>query len=459
MKKLILLIAISMVAVGCTGTKKMYKKAVAFEQQGMYAEAASYYLNALQRKNSNVEAAIGFKRTGQLVMDDYLADFFKLHTARQYKDAVYAYKKAYGYQEVAKRFGVQLEMPSYYKGYYDEDLEHYLAVLYDEAMSHLDKEQFDASELVLDEILKLKPDYKDVAELKTFARLEPIYRKGNNALEEKKFRKAYYLFEKTVSYKDSDELKAYALKEGQYPVAMLAFENATTVENLHRAFESQFLNLFIKNKNPFIKIIDRVHIETIIAEQELGLSGMVDAQTAAQAGDLFGAKALLVGRLVSIDMQEAKLKPQRKKGWESYKKKHYNPSTKKYDTVTKFKKVYYTEYSGENSVKLSIEYKLISTETGEILATDLVSSTKSHSVNYASYDGNKSKLMAGDWASKDKDSSEDVRYDGYQDKKRLSNLLKANRSLKSVEELKIAALKQVSNKAVADINAYNPEKN
>lgn len=459
MKKLILLITISIIAVACTGTKKMYKKAVAFEQQGMYAEAASYYLNALHRKSTNVEAAIGLKRTGQLVLDDYLADYFKVHTAKQFKEAVYAYKKAEDYQKAAKRYSVQLEMPSYYVDYYNEDLDYYLASLYDKAMSHLDKEDFDASAKVLDEILNLKPDYKDVAELKTFARLEPIYRKANTALEEKKYRKAYYLFEKTISYKDSDELKAHALKEGQYPIAMLAFENATTVENLHKAFESQFLNLFIKNKNPFIKIIDRVHIETIIAEQELGLSGMVDAQTAAQAGDLFGAKALLVGRLVSIDMQKAKLKPQRKKGWESYKKKHYNPSTKKYDTVTKYKKVYYTEYKGENSVKLSVEYKLISTETGEILATDLISTTKDHSVWYASYDGNKNKLMPGDWASKDKDSSEDVRYDGYQDKKHLSNLLKASRNLKSVEELKTAALKFVSNKAVADINAYNPEEN
>lgn len=459
MKKILLLLSVSIVLLACTGSKKMYKKGVAFEQQGMYAEAASYYLNALQRKNNNIDAAIAFKRTGQLVMDDYLADFFKLHNISQHKEAVYSYLKAIEYQTTASRYSIQLDIPAYYFDYYNQDLEVFLDNLYQKAISHLDKEKFDAGTSILEEIISLKPNYKDASELKTFARLEPIYRKANKVLDQKKYRKAYYLFQKTDSYKETDKLMAHALKEGQYPIAMLAFENATNVKNLHKAFESQFLYLLVKNKNPFIKIIDRVHIETIIAEQELGLSGMVDAQTAAQAGDLFGAKALLIGRLVSIDIQKTKLKPTRKKGWESHTKKYYNPSTKKHDVVTKYRKVFYDVYNGENSVVLSIEYKLISTETGEILATNLVSSTKVHSVTYATFDGNNNKLIPGDWVSQDKDSAEDVRYDSNKDKRRLSNLLKSSKDLQSVEALKTSALKEVSSKAVDAINSYNPEEN
>lgn len=459
MKKTLLLLSFSIVLLACSGSKKMYKKGLAFEQQGMYVEAASYYLNALQRKSNNIDAAIAFKRTGQLVIDDYLAEFFKLHNLNQYKEAVYSYLKVKEYQTSASRYSVQLDVPAYYFDYYKQDVEVYLDDLYQKAISHLDKEDFDAGISILDEIISLNPNYKDAGELKTFARLEPIYRKANKALEQNKYREAYYLFKKTNSYKETDKLIAYALKEGQYPIAMLAFENATNVKNLHKAFESQFLNLLVKNKNPFIKIIDRVHIESIIAEQELGLSGIVDAQTAAQAGDLFGAKALLIGRLVSIDIQKTKLKPTRKKGWESYTKKYYNPSTKKHDVVTKYRKVFYDVYKGENSVVLSIEYKLISTETGEILATDLVNSTKIHSVAYATFDGNNNNLIPGDWVSQDKDSPEDVRYDSNKDKRRLSDLLKSSRDLQTVEALKISALKEVSAMAVDEINSYNPEEN
>ena len=318
MKRACLLSLLAVFLLSCSGTKKMTKKAIAFEQQGMYSEASAYYLLALERKSTNIDAAMGLKRSGQLVMDDYLADFFKSHKSKDSKSSVYSYLKALDWHKNVRIYNVSLEIPDYYTTYYNEDLSVYLAQLYEEAISYLDKEEFELGAAKLDEILGLKVDYKDVAELKSYASLEPLYRKGNLALEMKKYRKAYGLFGRIVSYKDSEELLAYALKEAQYPIAMLPFENATKVVNAHKAFESQFLNLFIKNKSTFIKIIDRVHIQTILAEQELGISGLVDANTAAQAGDLFGAKALLVGRLVSLDVKQASIKPSRKKGWESY---------------------------------------------------------------------------------------------------------------------------------------------
>jgi len=457
MKAKYLIYILGIFLVSCTGTKKMTKRAIAFEQQGMYSEASQYYLSALQRKNTNIEAAIGLKRTGQLVLDDYLADFFKSHTAKQYKTSVYAYLNAEEWQSKALVYKVFLDIPNYYKDYYNEDLGFYLNQVYNQAISYLDKEEFDLGAVYLDEILRLKSDYKDVAEMKAYARLEPLYRKGNSALEERKFRKAYYLFSRTESYKESADLREYALKEAQYPIAMLPFENATTAVNAHKAFESQFLNLFINNKNPFIKIIDRVHIQTILAEQELGISGLVDAQTAAQAGDLFGAKALLVGRLVSLDINKRLPKANKKKGWESYKQKVYNSQTKEYDTLTKYKKVFYNEYKGMNSVNITIEYKLISTETGEILATNLFSDKREDEVWYATYQGNSNKLFSGAWEDKDVKRSSDIRHDGYKERRHLNSLLKSSRNMKSVEELKTLAMKNVSSKSVNEINSYNPE--
>jgi len=457
MKKQYLLFIISVFLISCTGTKKMTKKATTLEQSGMYQEASQYYLSALQRKSTNVDAAMGLKRTGQMVMDDYLADYFKVHNLNKAKDAVYTHKKASSWKASCAVYKVVLDIPDYYQDYYDADLALYLEGLYDQAISLLDKEDFDASALVFDEILSFDSNYKDVRELKSYARLEPVYRKGQAALDAKKFRKAYYLFQKTISYKDSEELQAHALKEAQYPLAMLPFENATTVSNAEKALESQFLHHFINNKNPFIKIIDRSHIETILQEQELGLSGLVDAQSAAQAGDLFGAKALLTGKLVALDIQGTRIKAERKKGWESYKQKKYNAQTKEYDTITKYKKVYYKEHYGFNSVNLTLEYKLISTETGEIIATNLFTDKRQDEVRYITYDGNKSKLYAGSWEQKDVNKSSDAIYDGYQDRKRITNLLKASKSMKSVEDLKTLALRKVSEKAVSEINSYNPE--
>jgi len=239
----------------------------------------------------------------------------------------------------------------------------------------------------------------------------------------------------------------------------LPFENATTTANIHKSFESQFLNLFVKDKNPFIKIIDRVHIETVLNEQELGLSGLVDSQTAAKAGDLFGAKALLVGRLVSYDAKFSAPKATKKKGWESYKQKKYNAATKEYDLVTKYSKVKYNLFQGISYVNLTIEYKLISTETGEILATNLFTDKREDNVRYIEFDGNTKNLVSGTWVSSQTDSESDRKNTGYKDRKNIQGLLKANKNLRSKADLMSIALKNVSAKAVSEINSYNPEEN
>jgi len=65
--------------------------------------------------------------------------------------------------------------------------------------------------------------------------------------------------------------------------------------------------------------------------------------------------------------------------------------------------------------------------------------------------------LSGTWNNKLLSSDTDVINTSYQDRKQIQNLLKANRKLISTEELKNTNLKIVSNQAVNEINAYNPE--
>jgi len=431
----------------------MTKKAVQFEKEGQYEDACLHYLLALDRKSTNSKAVAGLKHTGQIVLDTYLENYYELHHADRLKNAVYTFIEAVELYDLCAKFNVELSIPKYYYNYYESDLPIYLEQLYEEGSSLLDKEDFDNSILLFEEIYSLYPHYKDVSDLRSYARLEPLYRKGQRALDDQKFRQAYYQFHETKLYKDSKELKKHALKKAQYPIALLPFENATTTINAEKALQSQFLYQLNNNKNPFIKIIDRSHINTILHEQELSLSGLVDAHSAVEVGELLGTKALLVGRLVSLDIQKTPIKVERKKGWESYKLKTLNKETQVYKTTTEYKKVYYKEYHGYNSVKLTIEYKLISTETGAIIATNLFTSKHEDRVTYATYEGDKSKLYPGSWKSIDTPHASDDR----NSRSKITTLLWASKKIKSVEELKTSAFTSVSKKAVSEINAYNPE--
>ena len=106
---------------------------------------------------------------------------------------------------------------------------------------------------------------------------------------------------------------------------------------------------------------------------------------------------------------------------------------------------------------MTVEYKLISTETGEILKTNLISETLEDEVWYITYDANTKNLLSGSWTNKSINSDKDLINTSYQDRRQIQNLLKANRKLVSTEELKNTALKNVSVKAVNEINSYNSE--
>ena len=93
----------------------------------------------------------------------------------------------------------------------------------------------------------------------------------------------------------------------------------------------------------------------------------------------------------------------------------------------------------------------------KILKTNLISETVEDEVWYITYDANTKNLLSGSWNNKLINSDTDVINTSYQDRRQIQNLLKANRKLISTEELKNTALKIVSDMAVNEINAYNPE--
>ncbi len=52
------------------------------------------------------------------------------------------------------------------------------------------------------------------------------------------------------------------------------------------------------------RVIERSQIDTILAEQNLGASGRVDATTAAKVGKILGVRAVVIGSVTQFDLQE-----------------------------------------------------------------------------------------------------------------------------------------------------------
>ena len=382
----------------CTGSKSFSKKGAKLDAAGMYAEAAEMYLQSAQRNQKNVDAKIGLKKTGQMLLNDKLSTFFKqVATGSSRAEAVASYLDAKAYVDRVSYTGVILEIPDHYKADFEKVKAEHLIDLYNEGQSYFEREEFAAAEKVFARIAKLEPNYKDASSLQNVAYLEPLYRTGKSELESGNYRKAYASFSKVMdknsAYKDTNALRQEALHKGQFNVAVLPFTSSDKQSALASKVQAHAMTALVDVKDPFLRVVDRENLDRILEEQRLGLSGVVDEQTAVRVGNLMGAQAVLMGNVVGYQEVPGQVRRSTKDGYESYRVQQVNKETGEKYFVTRYKPVRYTEYYQENKVVLSVNYRLVSLETGQVLLSKVVEKQAQDHAYYATYDGNKDLLF------------------------------------------------------------------
>ena len=457
-------VALTVGIAACTGSKSLSRKAAQLEEAGLINEASDKYFESLQRNPNNVKAVIGLKKTGQKNIEVKLNEFYKAHSVGAVKDAVYSYRDALAYKKKCATF-VDLSVPPYYDDYYKESLEKYLKKQYEKGEELVYDEKYEEADKVFKEIVSLDPGYKDAKEMASLTTVEPLYRKGVEAFENDKFRTCYNYMVKVLkvkpAYKDAIDYKTESLEKGIVTIAVLPFGDKSGKKNsISEGVQAGIVQSLVKTDDPFLKVIDRKNTDLLIKEQKLSVEGVVSEQSSINAGELLGAKVLISGKVISYESRGGRISKQKKQGYTSYKTKKINPKTKESYYVTNYKKTYYEEYQGSIEVYCSFEYQMVSTETGEILASDVVNITKRDAVNYATFNGNSKSLYAGVFKNPfGAMVSGDKVYSSRADKRKLDAKLKTNkRSLKSADQLGVDASKQITKKMYSQIKSYNPEK-
>lgn len=415
----------------CNSSRALTKKGTQLREAGLYADAATFYYNALIKKSTNVDARIGLSKTAQKVCNDMLSEFSKARAMGATKKAVYAYEKAARYREKIARVGVELDAPGYLTSDFKESKMLYVKQLYDEGNNLLSEKKFAEAEDVFRELARLEPNYKDVGQLQHISINEPLYISGTSLFDARQWRKAYYPFDAVYqsdpAYKDVAILRSECLDKGQYPVAILPFTTTTTRRRaLAQNMQAFVLTSLSAIDDPFLKIVERDNMDAILKEQRLNLSGVINQQSAAQAGNLLGAKAILTGIILDFDALPGKMRVDQRDAYVGYRVKEYNKEEGSYAYVTHFKPVEYTTYYNTNAVKISFQYKLVSLETGEILFSQVVNKTFDADVYYGTFRGEITALYPADKQGVVTENRA---------RKQLINLMRAPRTLKSIDQL------------------------
>ncbi|GAB5556745.1 MAG: hypothetical protein SchgKO_09580 [Schleiferiaceae bacterium] len=416
----------------------MYKKGVKLDEAGMKEEATVYYIDALKRKATNVDAQIALKKTGQIVLDDYISQFHQESAMGQTRASVYTYLKAEEFVSQVQDVGVKLEIDYIHQEEYKKVLKGYLKDLYTQAQNDFDQEAYASAEAKLKEIATLYPDYENVDELRNLAYVIPAYKKGLGFYDEEKYRKAYAEFssiEERGGYRDSKDLMDICIEKGQYTIGLMKFENKSRNRGVEEGISSAIVRDIMNLNDPFLKVIDRRNTEALLKEQELAMTGTVSQQTAAKAGELLGAKAVLNGSVVSSVITPGKLNKSSRPGWLA-KKVKYKDSEGKTKTRTEYSKVYYYEYVQTNEVNIVFQYQIISSETGQILVTDIIEETQTDKINYATFPGGDTRnLYSGQWTAQNKKNPADKVFNSYSAKRNLDRMLSASQTIQPTTKL------------------------
>jgi len=413
----------------------MLKKGVKLDEAGLKTEAVEYYINALVRKNTNVDAKIALRKTGQNVLDDKLADFFQSQATSDHKRAVYSFLEAVKFRDRVQFVGVNLDLPDSYNDMYEESKSLYINQLYSSANEDLRRENYDAAKLKLDEVQVLSPNFKDAFKLSTEAFQQPLYNRAIEAYNLGSYREAYYLFEQINSkgnFKDSRNLQTICQENGRYTVGLMTIENKTPHKAMSAAIASSLSRAILDSKDPFLRILDRSKTKIVLQEQMLNMNGTFENTDVSSAGQLLGADVLLTGEIIQGELLDGRMEREQKKGFSSRAIKIKDPKTGKTRTVYKYDRVNYIIIRQSNKAACTFQYRLISTTTGEILAADVINIERNDNLEYVDYKGNVRTLYPGVWGSR---GSDDQVNRNFSAKKNLERMAGSNRAIKSSSQL------------------------
>ena len=452
----IALLSFILVFSGCA-SKRLVKRGLKFEQAGMYEMAADYYYQAVVAKPSNLDAVIGLKKNGQRLLDDKSLRVQKSYFNSNDRETVYSYIDAKNYYDKVNAKGISLNLSETTQQYYKEAKPRYLESLFYDARLLLDEEKFKESELKFTEIKQIDPAFDGVDELMKISKSEPLYRQGKEFLVVGMNRKAYTTFNTIISdfglYKDSRDLRDEALLKAQLTIAIGKVITKTSNKEAPLLVEGS-LNSAIGNINsPFIKLVDIKNTDEYINQQRLGTSRGMEIRV----GQMLAPKAILTGTIMRFDVSEGRTETINKRGYIKRTVTYKDKQTDEERKVIEYDKTSYEEVSKTNSCVVSVQYQLTSTETSEVLLSDVITINKSDVLKYAQYRGNSKSLVPGHWEQKDKKLPKDRVDDNPYAIKQLQQLLNATREIKSTEHLKTEALTDFSALVTKKISAYNPE--
>ncbi len=367
-------------SVNAFGQKRLLREAAELENEGRYAGAFGKYVEAMHRNNTKTETQDALTRTSEQLMGQWLDEYSTLRKSQSADEMLVLVAQIEKHQQQLDFFGLKTTLLTHDQKNFKADKDSILEGWYDQAVTHKKKGNYQKAIFYFDRITQIEADYRNVPNERQAVITAPIFKEAKEAYEQKQISKAWQLFDQLqpgdVNFQESKKYKRKIKEEHALTVSVLPSES-----NFHSQeykLRETIVVALSKLNSPFIQLVDRMNLSVILQEQKLGVSGVVDESQVAEVGILLGAKAVLVTKVITYNYQKGPLQAFDKVAYQRFKR----------SGLAEYRSVNYKEYAQVNTLNISLQVQLISSETSKVLYADVINNQQENSMRFAEYDGN-----------------------------------------------------------------------
>ncbi len=308
------LLPLPILLVACSGVGHLVKDGGRAELAGNIEAAHAAYRHALEERPGHARAFAGAQRTAQRVLVHLEAAASAAYLAGDHALGEQRWRAVNEFVAAAANDGLTLQRDATVEHRRLEARHAHVAALYARAVQAFEEERFEACRDLLGEALGLDPDHAEAPLLLRLAELEPRYRLARRSYEEGRWREAHTAFEALLAddpaYKDARQLRDAARNNASYTLAHVAVEEqgvaaratyAARVNGVPTALNTAIQEGLLALHDPYLVLVDHDHPEVLLAQQKHALEGIHDESSAARAGQLLGARYVLVTKLLRYE--------------------------------------------------------------------------------------------------------------------------------------------------------------
>jgi len=376
----ILFLLVCLFIIACSGSKKYFKAAERLEEQGLVNEAAEYYLLALQKKPTNVDARIKLKEVGQKYVSTLSSEFFRNYNTQQLESSLETFERLKDFTGRTTALNVVLDYPRGYEEDYLTAVESYCSKNYNQGHTLVIQKKYQEALPYFKKIEKYKSDYKNTKELVTIAICEPLYQSAVNSLETKNYGAALNLLSKikakSEDYKDSKDL--LELASAQQTKSFILFEPKPAGTAADKQMQQHLYNSFseaAQKSLPSIQIINNSPFQNAPSNNDLYNSTNIDLIQAIRKAT--GADYFYVFEIAN--KRESNVNPTRTaaRGFQEVVTRVNDTTTK-----TEYRPFDYNVIKASRSFTYDYKYKIINAYSNQVISSQTQAVKATDAVEY-----------------------------------------------------------------------------